>query len=901
MRLQLIVKEGFKQKEVLDINTFPAIFGRSVDCNYQIEREEVSRAHFIIEQKQEIFTICDMGSRNGTYVNGQMAAQERTLQNKDTIRIGTDISFQVQFVDNVNDNLAANLLAKQRKKTRKTPVLSGAPTTDGRNAPDGLGHMVRRHIDITQTFMWEPDQEKIKHSFKALTAIYEVVHACNKEEGLPFAELLTSLFRAIAADRGAVVLDDGTKNYRGAAYLDEMRENQAFMISQTILRDVLDNGVSVITTDPLEDRRYCGSASLRVQNVRSLICAPLLSDANVFGAIYLDRVRPIGKPFSIEDLELLAAIGMQVGGTIAKSMLLEKLKEFLQEKEQLLAALSESEERYALAARGANDGLWDWNLQTKQVYFSPRWKAMLGCEEEEISTCPEEWFRRVHPVDLARLKKDLDRHLQGNTPHFENEHRLQHKDGKYLWVLARALAVRNQHRQAIRIAGSKTDITLRKRAEEQILHDAFHDGLTGLPNRSLFIEHLQHAIGHILRGRDYCFAVLFLDLNRFKIINDSLGHLVGDQLLVATAKKLRDCIRPGDTIARFGGDEFTILLDDVGGVQEATTIAENITQTLAHPFSLDGQDVFTSVSIGITLSNSSYKKAADLLRDSDTAMYRAKEQGKAYEIFDKTMHTSAVSVLQMETDMRRAIDRQEFFVCYQPIVALNDGAVSGFEALLRWQHAQRGVVSPAEFIPLAEETGLILDLGWWVLQQACQQIHLWQKLFQGRPLTVSVNLSSRQFLQIDLVDRMEQLLQQYQLTPASLKLEITESIIMENAEAIMRMLLRLQNMNLDLYIDDFGTGYSSLSYLHRLPISVLKIDRSFIMRLGQDQGSEEIVRTIVNLARSLKMRVVAEGVETSEQLQKIRELQCDYGQGYLFAKPQNSEDTEVMLYRDPRW
>ena len=556
-------------------------------------------------------------------------------------------------------------------------------------------------------------------------------------------------------------------------------------------------------------------------------------------------------------------------------------------------SLRESEERYALAVLGANEGLWDWNLRTNEFYYSPRWKSMLGCEESEIETSPQEWFSRIHPEDCIRVKEEIEAHHAGQTPHFENEHRMLHKDGTYRWMLARGIAVRDGQGKAYRMAGSQTDITEGKVA----------DVLTGLPNRILFMDRLGRSVERGKYRKGYLFAVFFLDLDRFKIVNDSLGHLIGDQLLVTTARRLQACLHTGDTIARLGGDEFAILLDDIHEVSDATRIAERIQRQLALPFSINGQEVFTSASIGIALSSTGYERPEDLLRDADTAMYRAKALGKArYEVFDSAMRERAVARLQLETDLRRALERKEFRVYYQLIVSLDDGHISGCEALLRWQHPTRGLISPSEFIPVAEETGLIIPIGHWVLHEACRQLRMWQQRFRSNsPLTISVNFSSKQFMQPELMDQMKQMLTATGLEPRSLKLEITESLIMENPEVARALLLRLKALDIQLGIDDFGTGYSSLSYLHRFPIDRLKIDRSFVNRMGLDKENAEIVRTIITLAHNLGVDVIAEGVETTEQLALLRALKCKYGQGFLFSPPVDGETAEGLIAARPCW
>ncbi|HYY43056.1 MAG TPA: bifunctional diguanylate cyclase/phosphodiesterase, partial [Pyrinomonadaceae bacterium] len=393
------------------------------------------------------------------------------------------------------------------------------------------------------------------------------------------------------------------------------------------------------------------------------------------------------------------------------------------------------------------------------------------------------------------------------------------------------------------------------------------------------------------------FAVVYLDVDRFKVINDSLGHPIGDQLLIGLARRLEGCLRPGDTVARLGGDEFILLIEDLNAESEAIVVAERIQAQLQTPFDLSGREVYATVSIGIASSWTSYQNPEDIVRDADTAMYRAKTMGKArYEIFDGAMHAHATSVLQLETDMRHALERNEFFVHYQPIVALDDFKLRGFEALVRWQHPERGYISPGEFIPIAEETGLIIPLGEWVLREACAQMERWQKIFPADPpLVISVNLSSKQFIQQDLIKQVAGIIEETNIDPKGLKLEITESMVMDNVEQATEMLRQLRALGLKLSIDDFGTGYSSLSYLHRFPVDTLKIDRSFVTRMTDNNENLEIVRTIVTLAQTLGMDVVAEGVETNEQLSMLHTLGCENGQGYFFSKPVDAKGAEKII------
>ncbi len=562
--------------------------------------------------------------------------------------------------------------------------------------------------------------------------------------------------------------------------------------------------------------------------------------------------------------------------------------------------LRESKERFALVAQGANDGLWDWDLTAGTVYYSPRWKVLLGLDREEVGEDPAEWLDRVHPDDAPDLRAALETHLQGASGHFEHEHRIRRGDGSYLWVASRGLAVRHGDRPPHRMAGSIIDISARKQAEAQLVHDAFHDALTRLPNRALFLDRLGVAMVSVQRAGESHFAVLFLDLDRFKNLNDSLGHAMGDLLLREMAGRLTAGLRPGDTVARLGGDEFALLLGDVGTVAAAAQVARRVQSLVSERFVLEGHEVFTTASMGIALSATGYQRPADMLRDADIAMYRAKAAGKArYEVFDRDMHRSAVALLELETDLRRALEEEQFVMHYQPIVALESGAVVGFEALVRWRHPRRGLVPPASFIAVAEETGLIVPLGWWVLAEACVQIADWNARFASEaPRSVSCNVSGKLIAQPDVVDRVVAILESSALDPSLLRLEITENVVIDHGPAVLDHLSELRALGVQLHIDDFGTGYSSLSYLQRFRYDTLKIDRSFVSALGR-RGEEggQIVQTIVALGNQLQMNVIAEGVETEDQARWLRRLHCPQGQGYWFARPLDPPRIEALLER----
>ena len=633
--------------------------------------------------------------------------------------------------------------------------------------------------------------------------------------------------------------------------------------------------------------------------VHSLLHVPILSKGIPLGVLSVTN-RKNDIPFKEKDEEVLSSLADYAAVALENADLYQQAKQEITERQRVEDALRESEERYALAVRAANDGLWDWNLKKSQIYYSPRWKQMLGYTDQEISDNPNEWFNRVHPDDIAQLKTNIAAHIKGLSAHFECEYRIQHSNGSYRWMLSRGMAVIGSDKTALRLAGSQTDVTLRKQAEIKLLHDALHDSLTELPNRALFIDRLNHVIERSKRDSRHIYAVIFLDLDRFKDVNDSLGHLTGDQLLVATAHLLQSILRPMDTVARLGGDEFVILLEDIRDVSDVTRVADRIQKKLMLAALLPNHTIFMSASMGIVLSTTGYDRPEDILRDADTAMYRAKENGRTrYEIFDSAMRDQIMLRLELESALRLAIEKEDLDVFYQPVVDVKTGRTVWFEALVRWKHADRGLLLPGEFIQLADETGLIIDLDRLVMRKASRQLVEWQNQFPNDPpLGVSVNISGKHISQPDFVEYIVQTLLETGLNAASLNLEITENAVMGNFDIFLQVLDELQKYGIQVQIDDFGVGYSSLNYLSHYSIKVLKIDRSFISRITKDRDYLKIVQAIIKLTHGLGLTVVAEGVETKEQLAQLNQLDCEYIQGKLISMPVDEQIICALMQKE---
>ncbi len=564
-------------------------------------------------------------------------------------------------------------------------------------------------------------------------------------------------------------------------------------------------------------------------------------------------------------------------------------------------ALRKSEEQFRLTFEMAPIGMAISSLKGKFTRVNQALCDALGYSQTELL---ELSFAEISHPDDWEIHHNLEQKLiDGKESNFQIEKRFIAKNGRIVDTLLKVLVVCDTQNKPLHFNNQIVDITERKHMEQQLLHDALHDTLTGLPNRALFMDRLEQQLKRSQRQDGYLFAVLFLDLDRFKVVNDSVGHLIGDKLLIEIGRRLEKSIAPTDTVARLGGDEFTILLEDISTKSEAILVAESIYQTLTFPFHIQGYELFTTASIGIALSSQGYDKPEDILRDADLTMYSAKDQGKArYEVFDYSLRDRALQRLELETDLRRALERGEFEVYYQPITSLPLGTLAGFEALARWNHPIKGAIGPSDFIPVCEETGLIVPLGSWLLEEACRTASNWQLKYPEHPaIKMSVNLSAEQFRDPQLVHEVERILAETNLPGKFLKLEITESVLIDNLETVTEIILHLRKQEIQFSIDDFGTGYSSLSYLHRFPVDTIKIDRSFVSQMQANGENSAIVKAIITLAHMLNMDVIAEGIETTSQLAQLKLLQCEYGQGFFFSKALCQKDAEAFIANSPQW
>ena len=617
--------------------------------------------------------------------------------------------------------------------------------------------------------------------------------------------------------------------------------------------------------------------------------------------VHLDR--PAG-PVAVRSRDEIGELGGKIGSLVAR------FQHDIAKRKETERHLSAAGERHELALKATGEGLWDWNLRTNEVFVSSEWQAMVGREAAEATLPFDHWLDLIHPDDREGFKTSTEAWTAAEASVFEREYRIRHEDGSYLWVLARGAGDSVQGGETKRLAGLQTDISQHRERMAQLAHEALHDSLTGLANRSLLEDHLDLSLKRMRRNKKYRFAVLLLDLDRFKVVNDGLGHLVGDRMLAEVADRIRSSVRAtdtlgrcGGTVARLGGDEFVILLEHIYDVMDAIHVAERVQQAIVEPYRIEGHEIFSSVSIGIKIGVDSTDSADDLLRHADTALYRAKAQGgRGYAVFDMRMASQASRRLKMETQLRRALEHREFAVYYQPIVSLDTGKAVSFEALVRWQSQELGLVTPNEFLKTAEDIGVIVPMGRYVAESACRQVRSWQAEFaHASSIGVAVNFSVTQLTHAGLKDLLREALGKSGVGPTRLTLEVTESALMADAEAMVELLEGLRAMDVQIAIDDFGTGYSSLSYLSRFSVDNLKIDLSFVKAMSSSPESLQLVKTMLALSHSMGLSVTAEGIETDEQLALLRELGCDFGQGYLFSKPVPAQEATQLLASNPTW
>ncbi|MEM8719492.1 MAG: EAL domain-containing protein [Cyanobacteria bacterium P01_G01_bin.39] len=687
----------------------------------------------------------------------------------------------------------------------------------------------------------------------------------------------------------------------------------ALMVANSVIPDLI--LLDVVMPD-INGYQVCEQlkANQVTQNIPIIFLSASNNSVDRVKALSAGGVDYINKPFQLD--EVLLRIRNQLQLQAAQKKILKfntELEQRIQERTAQLEAanqeltyevkernevtklLRESEEKLESILNSLEEVVWSADVETNQLLFLNRSaQEVYGRPVNELLDNPNLRLDSIHPDDRDRVVSSLI-----NSPVKSNdlEYRIIQPSGEIRWVWERSRLIYSENGIANRRDGIISDVTERKQIEAELSYEAKHDSLTNLPNRAAFMERLEQALESSYRQPGYLFAVLFIDLDRFKIVNDSLGHQFGDELLITVAQILTDCCRTQDFVARLGGDEFTILLDRIDTIDIAVAIAKSINEQLNEPFCIQGHNVFTSASIGIVKTDHRYQDIAEILRDADLAMYRAKSLGKArHEVFDPQMYASTKELLETENDLRTAILHNQLVLHYQPIISLKTDTLYGFEALLRWQHPQKGLIYPDKFIHIAEETGLIVPIGEWVLQEACRQMYLWQNKYPDAvDLKMSVNIASQQIKDPKFLVILDKILAQTGFSGHSLHLEITETTLMDYQPETISLFRQIRDRGIRLNIDDFGTGYSSLQYLKRFPINMLKIDRSFVKGMLDDRDNFEIVKMIITLSRTLKISIVAEGIENLRQLKVLETLNCELGQGYLFSQALDIESAELFI------
>lgn len=914
---KLILIEPRNAKKDILIAGSLFLIGRAADCQLVLDYPGVSKYHICIRSEGEHFTIEDLQSQSGTKVN-EKSISRQLLKDGDVITIpGVELRFQEtafeEFMEESQGQLQEEIL-----HLNFDALLHGMP--DAVIATNEKNTIVDMNPAAEKLTGWIVKEALGKNLFEVFQTTRDGSKDNADGSSVPGAKEYSLLIDRNGSrtpiDCHTVSLRDDKNGITGYCIVfgdvsERKAADDALRESRERLRQLVNSIDGIIWEADVSRGLFTFVSKQAVQilgyAVKDWLSKPdfwrnhlFPEDANILP----DREKHIlarGKNYQLQ-YRMVAADGnivwfkdlVSVVTNANKVVRLRGVMEDITVQKGAEQRLLESEQSYRTLVESAPDMIYRLSVPSGIITtLNPAFEKNTGLRAEDFQG--KSFLSLVHPDDITLAMAQYNRILSGEIVQ-PVELRFQSGSGEYLTTeVTGRPAVKNG--VVARVTWIARDITERKRTEEKLLRYAFYDVLTGLPNRALFFDRLGHSINRAKRrGRDgFSFAVLFLDLDRFKVVNDSLGHMMGDDLLIQTARRLEQCVRPDDTVARIGGDEFVILLENVHDAREVINVAERIQKESSILFNLSGHEVFTSVSIGISLSSPRYDCAEEMLRDADTAMYRAKSLGRArYQVFDSAMRLQAMSLLEMETDLRNAVERQEFCLYYQPIVSLASFKPIGFEALVRWHHPRRGLLRASEFIPLAEETGLIEPVGRFVIEEACRQISEWKQELGGDfPGTVSINLSARQFKNPNLVDQITDVLKKTEVPSSNLTLEITESVLMETGSAAERMLQELHDKNMKLQIDDFGTGYSSLGYLKRFPVDALKIDRSFVQSMNENS---EILQSVVGLAQSLDLEVIAEGIETKEQATTLTSLGCGYGQGYYFSTPLHPSGISQGLY-----